>query len=247
MPDAPLIPEKAMVLAAGLGLRMRPITDTLPKPLIEVDGRSLIDRVLDRLEEAGVGEVVVNVHHLAERVENHLRRRRKPRIVFSREDELLETGGGVAKALPLLGAAPFWTVNADVLWLDGPYSALRRLAALWDDQRMDALLLLHSTVNAFGYAGGGDFMVDPDGCLRRRPELEVSPYLFTGIQLLHPRLFRDAPRGRFSLNVLYDRAIESGRLHGVVHDGEWFHVGTPDGLSAAQGYMRLRYAGRERR
>jgi MurNAc alpha-1-phosphate uridylyltransferase len=236
-----------MVLAAGLGLRLRPVTETLPKPLIAVGGRALLDRALDRLGEAGVEKAVVNLHHLGSLIERHLARRPTPAIEFSREAELLETGGGVAKALPLLGDGPFWVANGDVLWLDGPGPALGRLAAAWDDARMDGLLLLHETVNAYGYRGRGDFLADPLGQLVRRPECEVAPYLFTGVQILHARLFAGAPAGPFSLNRVYDRAIEVGRLYGVVHDGEWFHVGTPDGLAEAEAYLSQRYAARELR
>ncbi|MDP6882690.1 MAG: nucleotidyltransferase family protein [Rhodospirillales bacterium] len=236
-----------MVLAAGLGLRLRPITETLPKPLVEVGGRALLDRILDRLVEAGVEKVTVNLHHLGSAIEAHLAPRLKPPIEFSPEAELLETGGGVAKALPRLGEGPFWVTNGDVLWLDGPKPALRRLAGAWDDARMDALLLLHETVNAYGYQGRGDFLADPLGRLTRRPECEVAPFLFTGVQILHPRLFADAPTGPFSLNRLYDEAIEKGRLYGVVHDGEWFHVGTQEGLAEAQAYLSVRYAAKEQR
>ena len=240
-------PKTAMVLAAGLGLRMRPVTETLPKPLVEVGGRTLLDRILDRLGDAGVDKVVVNLHHLGSLIETHLAPRLKPAIEFSPEAELLETGGGVAKALPLLGDGPFWVANGDVLWLDGPGSALGRLAAAWDDARMDGLLLLHETVNAYGYQGRGDFLADPLGRLVRRPECQVTPFLFTGVQILHPRLFATAPAGPFSLNRLYDRAIAAGRLYGVIHDGEWFHVGTPEALAEAEAYLSVRYAGRTRR
>jgi len=234
-------PTQAMVLAAGLGLRMRPITHRLPKPLVKVCGRTLIDRIIDRFEEAGVGTVVVNLHHLGPQIEEHLSRRRSPGIRFSAEETLLETGGGVRHALPLLGEEPFFVANADILWLNGVQPALARLAAAWDDARMDALLLLHSTVDAYGYQGVGDFCIDVDGALTRRPECEVSPYLFTGVQLLHPRLFAEAPDGAFSLNVLYDRAIGTGRLYGMVHDGEWFHVGTPEGLAQAESFVQDPY------
>ncbi len=236
-------PKTAMVLAAGLGTRMKPLTDTLPKPLVEVDGGTLIDHVLDRLEEAGVAHVVVNTHHLADQLEKHLGGRESPGIEFSREQELLETGGGIAKALPLLGEDPFYAVNSDAFWLNGPYDALLRMAETWDDDAMDGLLLLHSTVEAYGYSGLGDFCAGGDGLLSRRPEGEVSPWLFTGVQILHPRLFKDAPKDAFSLNVLYDRAMENERLYGAVHDGEWFHVGTPEGLKEAEDYMHLRHAG----
>ena len=240
-------PRHAMVLAAGLGLRMRPITDKLPKPLVPVLNRTLLDRTLDRLEEAGVREAVVNVHHLGEMIERHLRDRRAPRITLSVEETRLETGGGVAKALPLLGDTPFVVANGDVLWLDGPRPALDRLAAAWDDERMDALLLLHPTAEAFGYRGDGDFLMDPEGRLVRRPQREIAPYLFAGVQILHPRLFEDQPAGSFSLNLLYDRAIERGRLFGVLHDGEWFHVGTPEDLAVAENYMRARHSGIRRK
>jgi len=239
----PLRPRRAMILAAGLGARMRPITDTVPKPLIKVDGRPLIDHALDRLRDAGVAEVVVNVHHLANKIENHLKSRKKPKTLLSPEPERLETGGGVAKALPMLGAQPFYVINADAFWLNGPLDTLGRMAAMWDDKRTDGLLLLHSTVDAYGYRGVGDFLADEDGRLARRPESEVSPWLFTGIQILHPRLFNDAPQGAFSLNVLYDRAIKASRLYGLVHDGEWFHVGTEAGLDAAERFMHTRFAG----
>jgi MurNAc alpha-1-phosphate uridylyltransferase len=243
-----MIPYKAMVLAAGLGTRLKPVTDTLPKPLVQVDNRALIDHALDRLEAVGVGEVVVNTHYLAEQLQAHLSGRKSPVLQISHEDDLLDTGGGIAKALPLLGDDPFLAVNADAFWLNGPYDALQRMAHTWDDDTMDGLLLLHSTVEAYGYTGLGDFCAPlGDGVLTRRLEGEVSPWLFTGIQMLHPRLFKTAPDGAFSLNLLYDRAIESGRLLGVVHDGEWFHVGTPQGLEEAETYMHLRYAGKERR
>jgi len=240
-------PEKAMLLAAGLGTRMRPLTDTLPKPLIRIDDTALIDHALDRLESAGVSEAVINTHYLAEQLEGHLTSRALPKIRFSREPDLLDTGGGVANALPMLGDKPFYVVNTDAFWLNGPFDALTRMAETWDEDEMDGLLLLHSTVEAYGYTGRGDFCAGGDGRLTRRPECEVSPWLFTGIQILHPRLFDGAPDGAFSLNVLYDRAIESERLFGAVHDGEWFHVGSPEGLEEAGAYMRLRYAGNKHR
>ncbi len=231
-------PDRAMVLAAGLGLRMRPLTDTRPKPLIEVAGRTMLDRALDRLVDAHVTECVVNTHHLGAMIHDHLAGRDRPRIVFSDEETPLETGGGVARVLDRLGAGPFYVVNADVVWLDGRRPALLRLAETWDDARMDALLLVHPTVRALGYDGRGDFVVGPLGDARRRREAEVSPYVFTGVELAHPRLFADAPKGAFSLNVLFDRAAEAGRLYAAVHDGEWFHVGTPEGLAKAEAAMR---------
>jgi len=236
-----------MVLAAGLGLRMRPITEKMPKALVSVAGQTLIERSIDHLQAAGVEKVVVNLHHLGAMVERHLKHRAAPAIVFSHEPKRLETGGGVANALSLLGAGPFFVANSDVLWLDGPTSALKRMMERWDDQAMDALLLLHSTVDAYGYQGDGDFLANALGQLTRRAECEIVPYLFTGVQILHPRLFADAPAGAYSLNVLYDRAIENERLYGIVHDGEWFHIGTPDGLAEAEAFLRDRFPGKVRR
>ena len=227
------VPTHAMVLAAGLGLRMRPLTQNLPKPLLDVGGETMLDQVLDRLQEAGVIKVVVNTQWLPEMIENHLSNRAAPILEISREDELLETGGGIAKALPLLGNNAFYAANADIVWRDGPIPALRRLAEAWDENKMDALMLLTATVRAIGYDGSGDFMMDPLGKLTRRREREIVPYVFTGLQLLHPRLFRNLPSGPFSMNVLYDRALESGRIYGMAHDGDWYHVGTPDAIDLA--------------
>lgn len=231
MTDAP---KSAMVLAAGLGQRMRPITDRLPKPLIEVRGRAMLDTILDRLENAGISEVVVNLHYLGEMIEAHLEDRQSPSIAFSKEDDLLETGGGVTKALPLLGEGPFFVLNGDVCWLDGLTPALQRLAAAWNEEEMDALLLLHPTCSAFGYEGIGDYLMDPAGRLRRRQERQIAPFIHAGIQILHPRLFEGAPAGSFSLNKLYDKAQEAERLWGLRHDGEWYHVGTPGELRAVE-------------
>jgi MurNAc alpha-1-phosphate uridylyltransferase len=225
-----------MVLAAGLGLRMRPITLTTPKPMVAVAGRTMLDRALDHLRAVGATDIVVNTHWLAERIREHMAGR--PGIVLSHEDELLETGGGVAKALPLLGAEPFYVVNSDIIWTDGAIPALARLAAAWDSARMDALLLLQPTATAVGYEGKGDFFLDAAGVPRRRRDPQVAPYLFAGVQILHPRLFEGAPSGKFSLNVLYDRALEDGRLFGLVHDGRWFHVGTPEALPEVEALLR---------
>jgi MurNAc alpha-1-phosphate uridylyltransferase len=224
------VAPRAMILAAGLGERMRPLTENLPKPLIEVRGRSLIETILDRLEMAGVPEVVINLYYLGELIEARLAARAGPRITFSREATRLETGGGVRKALPLLGAEPFFAINGDVCWLDGCTAALRRLAEAWNEAEMDALLLLHPTVYAVGYDGPGDFVLDPEGRLRRRREQEVAPFVFSGIQMLHPRLFEATPEGPFSLNLVYDKAAEAERLWGLRHDGDWFHIGTPENL-----------------
>mgnify|MGYP001809865014 CR=1 FL=1 len=221
-------PMRAMVLAAGLGLRMRPITLTRPKPLVEVAGRSLLDRALDALTAAGVAEIVVNCHWLGEQIRNHLAGR--PGIILSPEAELLETGGGIVQALPWLGSDAFFAVNADILWSEGPEPALERLRAAWDDRRMDALLLLHPTEQAVGHDGPGDFFLAADGTPTRRGTAARAPYLFTGVQILHPRLFVGAPAGAFSLNRLYDRALAAGRLQAIVHQGGWYHVGTPEAL-----------------
>ena len=225
--DSSRAPRRGMVLAAGLGLRMRPITETIPKPLIRVAGRTLLDRAIDRLREAGVAEIVVNAHYLGAQIERHLRDRQGPRCTVSFEPARLETGGGVARALPLLGDDAFFVVNSDIILLNGPRPALANLAAAWDGSRMDALLLLHRVVAAPGYDGAGDFFMGQRGRLRRRQDPHLAPFLFTGVQMLHPRLFSQAPAGAFSLNVLYDRAMMAGRLHGLVHDGQWFHVGQP--------------------
>lgn len=227
-------PRMAMVLAAGLGLRMRPITDQLPKPLIEVAGRTLLDRALDRLEAAGVEQAVVNAHYLADAIVRHLRPRVAPRIIISREETLLETGGGVRQALHHFGDRPFYVVNSDITWLDGPRQALLRLASAWDDERMDALLMVHSVAKTDDYDGLGDYYLSPGGKLRRRKRSEIAPFLFTGVQILHPRLFAGTEPKPFSLNLLFDRAEKAGRLHGLVNDGRWFHIGTPSGLAIAK-------------
>ncbi len=212
---------------------MRPISDTLPKPLVELAGQTLLDHAIDRLAMVGIERVVVNVHYKADMVIARLAERDHPRIEISREDELLETGGGVARALPLLGEC-FFVVNGDVLWLDGKDHALSRLAAAFDPAQMDAVLLFQRTTNAVGYEGSGDYFLDPLGVPRRRGEREIAPYLFSGVQLLHRRLFDGVAERRFSLNLLYDRAERAGRLSAIVHDGEWYHIGTPDGLDATR-------------
>ena len=227
------VPQSGMVLAAGLGVRMRPITDRIPKPLVTLGGKALLDHALDRLSEAGVPRAVVNVHYKAEMIARHLEGRQEPAIQLSVEDELLETGGGILKALPLLDEV-FYVVNADIFWLDGKVPALLRLADAWDGERLDALLLLQRTTTALGYEGVGDFILDPLGGVRRRREREVAPHLFAGVQIVHRRLFDGEKPGKFSLNRLWDRALASGRLAAIVHDGEWYHVGTPAGLAATR-------------
>jgi len=228
----------AMVMAAGLGTRMRPLTDHIPKPLVQVAGKALIDHTLDWLLAGGVRHAVVNSHYKAELLEAHLATRQAPRITISREEVLLETGGGLKKALPLLGDAPFVSTNSDVICINGARHALERLQARWDDT-LDALLLVHPVDRAVGYEGRGDFFVEGDGALRRRKLEEAAPFVFTGIQLLHPRLFHDAPEGAFSLNVLYNRALQSPvpRMAALVHDGDWLHVGDPKGRDEAQDWL----------
>lgn len=230
------VPQTAMVLAAGLGTRLKPITDHTPKPLIPVAGRTLLDRCLDRLEEAGVQHAVVNIHWLGGQIREHLKARRDLEIVISDEsDLLLETGGGIAKALPLLGDAPFTAVNADLIWRDEDgETAVQRLAAGFDPATMDGLLLLQPRETADGHGGPGDFFLEADGRLRRRGTQATAPYVYTGVQILQPAMFRDAPAGAFSLNILYDRAIAAGRLHGLVHRGTWMDVGTHAGLKQAE-------------
>lgn len=232
----------AMVLAAGLGQRMRPLTADRPKPLVEVDGRALIDRVLDRLAAGGIETAVVNVHYLGEQIIDALAARERPRIVISDErGELLDTGGGVAKALALLGDAPFFVHNSDSIWTEGVEDNLQRMRKYWDGARMDCLMLLAMTTTSTGYNGRGDFTMDSQGRVSRRGEHEVAPFAFTGVSIMHPRLFEDAPAGAFSLNRLWDRAIAAGRLYGLRLEGRWMHVGSPLGLAEAERALAKRY------
>lgn len=233
------MPQRAMLFAAGLGKRMRPLTENCPKPLVEVAGRCLVDRALDRLEEAGVTKVVVNTHHLAALLEEHLAMRATPEIIFSHETELLETGGGIVQALPLLGEEPFFALNSDIILLNGPQLALHRLAQAWDDT-LDALLLVHPVYKAVGYGGRGDFVVDGAGQLRLRREHEVAPFVFTGVQILHPRLFAGRDAAPFSLSTLYRELSakkkdgDASRIRAIIHDGEWLHVGDVRGIRLAE-------------
>jgi N-acetyl-alpha-D-muramate 1-phosphate uridylyltransferase len=230
-----MTPNRAFVLAAGLGTRMRPYNGNIPKPLVEVGRKSLIDYSLDRLAVVGVETVVVNVHHLADALERHLAARQRPHIVISDERaELLGTGGGIAKALPLLGGEPFFLVNSDTVWLDGVRPNFTRLAEAFDPKAMDALLLLASTTDSIGYTGRGDFAMLPDGRLRRRAENQVVPFVYAGAAILTPALFADAPAGVFSLTKLFDRAGDAGRLYGLRLEGVWMHVGTPEAVAAAE-------------
>ena len=227
--------NRAIVLAAGLGTRMRPYNGHVPKPLVQIGGKSLIDYSLDRLADAGVERVVVNVHHLADALERHLASRKRPHIVISDERaELLGTGGGIAKALPQLGDGPFFLVNSDTVWLDGVKPNFARLADAFDPATMDALLLLAPTAESIGYGGRGDFAMLPDGRLRRRGEREVVPFVYAGAAILSPALFAGAPAGAFPLTPLFDRAGAKDRLFGLRLEGLWMHIGTPEAVAAAE-------------
>jgi MurNAc alpha-1-phosphate uridylyltransferase len=224
-----------MVLAAGLGLRMRPLTDHLPKPLVRVAGRPLLDHVLDKLAAAGVTEAVVNVHYLPDQIIDHVAPRTRPRVIISDEREhVLGTGGGVIKALPLLGPEPFFHVNSDTLWIDGVQPNLGRLADAFDPTRMDILLLMAPTASSIGYGGRGDYAMLPDGALRKRREHQIVPFVYAGAAILSPSIFAGAPSGDFSLTKMFDAANEQERLFGLRLDGVWMHVGSPDAVHAAE-------------
>ena len=228
-------PTKAMVLAAGLGVRMRPLTDKIPKPLVGVAGQPLLDHVLDKLGSAGVTEAVVNVHYLPDQIIEHTKKRAHPRVIISDErDQVLGTGGGVVKALPLLGGAPFFHVNSDTMWIDGVRSNLARLAETFDPDGMDILLLMAPTTSSIGYGGRGDYAMLPDGALRKRREHQVVPFVYAGAAIMSPSLFAGAPKGEFSLTKMFDRANKQERLFGLRLDGVWMHVGTPDAIHAAE-------------
>ncbi|HKU93516.1 MAG TPA: nucleotidyltransferase family protein [Sphingomicrobium sp.] len=234
------VPHTAMIMAAGLGKRMRPLTATRPKPLIEVGGKALLDHVLEKLRAAGVRKVVVNVHYLADALEAHLASRAHGLdVVISDERSLLlETGGGLVQAAPLIDADPFLSLNSDNLWVDGPADTLKLLASHWDDAKMDALLLLVPLARALNHKGMGDFHMGRTGRLRRRARSHVAPFVFTGIQMLSKRLLRDAPEGPFSTNILWDRAIDEGRCFGAVHQGLWFDVGTPASIKLTEAALQ---------
>ncbi|MHA7818099.1 MAG: nucleotidyltransferase family protein [Erythrobacter sp.] len=229
-----LASDTAMVMAAGLGKRMRPLTASQPKPLVRVAGKPLVDHALDRLAESGVEKAVVNVHYLADALEAHVTPRTAPRVQISDERaELLETGGGMIKALGHL-PDPFFCLNADNIWLDGPRTAFHDLSARWNPDEMDALLLVVSHARAANFNGQGDFYMDAVGRLRRREQGRVAPFIYTGIQLVSHRLLRDAPDGKFSTNILWNRAIEEGRLYGVSFTGQWFEVGNPEAIAPTE-------------
>ena len=241
MTDAPgAKPHAAFVLAAGLGTRMRSLSATMPKPMVPLAGVPLIDRVLDGIADAGIARAVVNVHYLADMLEAHLAGRTRPAIVISDErGELLDTGGGVMKAWPQLNAGPFLIHNSDSVWIEGTGRNLDRLCAAFDPGAMDCMMLLAPIARSIGYDGAGDFNLDSVGRLSRRIEGRQTPFVFAGVSIAHPRLFDDAPRGRFSLNTVWDRAIDRGRLFGVRLDGIWMHVGTPEAVAEAERRMDL--------
>ena len=234
------LPKKAMILAAGLGTRMAPLTATRPKPLIELNGKALIDYAIDRFVQHGVNLIVVNVHYLADQLVAHLKKRKDVEIrICDERDAILDTGGAIAKAMPLFEGEPFFTHNSDSLWVEGMGSALARMRQRWNPDTMDALMLLAPTATAIGFDGRGDFEMDSLGGLKRREEMSLAPFVWTGVQIVHPRLFDSAPKsGRFSINPLWDRAIEKGRLFGLRLDGVWIHVGSPQALEEAEGFLR---------
>jgi MurNAc alpha-1-phosphate uridylyltransferase len=235
--DKGLASDTAMVLAAGLGKRMRPLTALRPKPMVVVAGKPLIDHALDRLADAGVAKAVVNVHYLGDAMQAHVLRRAAPKVVISDErDQLLETGGGMVKALPWL-PDPFFCLNSDTLWLDGPRNLFRELSLAWRPAEMDALLLVVRHRDAHNYIGRGDFHLDPLGLIQRRRPDRVAPFIYTGIQLVSHRLLRDPPEGAFSTNLLWNRAIAEKRLYGLVHTGEWFEVGTPGDIAPTEDWL----------
>ncbi|PTE10437.1 mannose-1-phosphate guanylyltransferase [Mesorhizobium helmanticense] len=226
--------KTAMVLAAGLGKRMRPITDTMPKPLVKISGKTLLDWGLDSLAEAGVTKAVVNVHYFPEQIVSHVAGRAAPKVVISDESErLLDSAGGIVHALPELGKAPFYIVNADTFWIDAGASNLARLALAWDAAKMDILLMLADIKSATGHSGGTDFLIAPDGALRRSKG-DAAGLIYAGAAIIHPRLFRDAPAGPHSLNAYFDSAIAAGRLFGMTMRGHWITVGTPDAIPLAE-------------
>ena len=236
-------PHSAMVLAAGLATRMRPLTNTTAKPLLILGGRSLLDHALDHLVDAGVQTVAVNAHWQADVVAAHLAQRSSPpRTILLREDHLLETGGGVRAALSVLGSDPFFVVNGDAFWVNGPNSALLRLASVFDDT-VDGVLLVHRTSHVHADVGYGDFALDKWGTPRRRQEREVVPYIYAGVQLIRPGLLHGMPEGAFSMNRAWDIALAAGRLRAVVHDGLWFHLSTPPDLAASEQILEARFTG----
>lgn len=233
--------ETAMILAAGFGTRMAPLTDTMPKPLVPFCGKPLIDWPIDRLAAAGVSRFIINTHYLPDQIEEHFKTRKD--IVLNYEPEIQETGGGVRDALDKIGDAPFFVTSSDAIWFDGIKPAVTRMLAAWDPDKMDALLLLVPVTDSYGYEGSGDYYLEPDERAEHRGDRLVAPYLFGGLQILKPGLFADAPNGPFPLRQIYNKVQKTGRLYGITHDGEWYHIGTPESLKQveeviAEGYTK---------
>ena len=229
---------RAMIMAAGFGTRMRPLTNTIPKPLVKVQGRALIDHVMDRLVAAGVKTIVVNIHYMGDQIKAHVEKRKDVEIIISDEtDTILDSGGGIFKALPHFKGEPFFHANADTVWVEGASHALDRLKAAWNPDEMDALMLLASTVTTVCYDGRGDFMMDADGRLSRVPEGRISPFVWMSMEILHPRLFDGMQPGKFSINPLWDKAIAKGRLFGQRLDGVWMHIDRPEAVKQSEEYL----------
>lgn len=226
------MPASCMVLAAGLGLRMRPLTLELPKPLVKVAGKTLLDWTLDMAAASGVAKAVINVHHLADKIVTHTAHRARPAVLISDEtDQLLDTGGGIVKALPFLGDAPFFVFNGDGILTDGETPLLRRLADAWDSDRLDILMLVHPRESAHGFDGAGDFFMGGDGRLHRRGSAPSAPFVYAGAYIMHPRILAGEAPTPFSMNRVWDKAIAADRMAALVHDGAWFHVGTPEAVA----------------
>jgi MurNAc alpha-1-phosphate uridylyltransferase len=227
-----------MIMAAGFGTRMRPLTNKIPKPLVKVQGRALIDHVMDRLVAAGVKTIVVNIHYMGDQIKAHVEKRKDVEIVISDEtDAILDSGGGIFKALPHFKGEPFYHANADTVWVEGASHALERLKAAWNPAQMDALMLLASTVTTVCYDGRGDFMMDAEGRLSRVPEGRISPFVWMSMEILHPRLFDGMQPGKFSINPLWDKAIAKGRLYGQRLDGVWMHIDRPEAIKRSEEYL----------
>ncbi|MBL8686017.1 MAG: nucleotidyltransferase family protein [Alphaproteobacteria bacterium] len=230
--------QTAMILAAGYATRLRPISNHTPKAMVQIMGKPILGHILERLKEISLKQIIVNTHHLGTVVKTYLEQQPKHfNIQISEEKTILETGGGVKQALPMIGTQPFYVINGKIIWFNGGQNSLLNLASHWNNKTMDVLLLLQPVTKTVGYQGSGDFHLNADGSLKRRQDDEIAPFVFSGIQIIHPRLFQDSPDGSFSLNVLYDRAIAQGRLFGVRHDGTWLHISSPQDILAVEAYL----------